>query len=85
MTEYDLPAGVTRADPAAVDKESVIAIGECQNCGPNALTTVKVENAEYIASCSSCDHDMRAPVVINEDGDELVAFNAPVVQEEIDA
>lgn len=63
-----------RADPEEVDREPVIAIDECHECGPRSLATVKVEDAIYIASCASCDHEVRAPVVIGDDGAPMVSF-----------
>lgn len=71
-----------RADPTDVDKEPVMALGECPNCGPRSLTTVKVEDAEYIASCGSCDHELRAPVIETEDGEHKVAFDREEQSEE---
>jgi len=55
-----------------------MAIDECPNCGPNSLATVKVEDAVYIASCSLCDHDVRAPVIVGDDGNHKVAFDHDV-------
>jgi len=65
-----------RADPEEVDRERVLAFGDCPDCGDNSLATARVEDAVYIASCgkSSCDHEIRAPVVV-EDGDKVVKFD----------
>lgn len=60
------------ANPDDVDKGPVMAIGDCPNCGENTLATVRVEDAEYISSCSMCDYEIRAPVKINEDGKPIV-------------
>lgn len=78
---YDLPDGFELADPEDVDKEAVMALGDCPNCGENSLATARVENAEYVVECSSCDHDKRGPVVINEEGDEIVKFDAELSEE----
>lgn len=69
--------GTDRADPEEVDKDPVMAIDECPDCGPNSLATVKVENAVYIASCASCDHEVTAPVIEDGDGGHVVAFDRP--------
>ncbi|MCL9818350.1 hypothetical protein [Natronocalculus amylovorans] len=68
------------ADANEVDRDPVLSLSECPECGPNTLATVRVEDAIYIASCSSCDHEVRAPVVI-KDGTEVVAFQEPVPEE----
>lgn len=63
---------VQRANPDDVDRESVLALGECPNCGPKTLATVKVEDAEYVTSCSQCEYEQRAPVVVGDDGEPKV-------------
>lgn len=65
-----------RANPEEVDREGVIALGDCPEHGKNTLATARVDKAIYIAECgrTDCDHKVKAPVVI-EDGKEKVAFN----------
>lgn len=70
-----------RADPEEVDREAVLGLGDCPNCGDNSVSTVRVEDAEYIAECLSCNHELRAPVVVDEDGNPKIAFNEEVVDE----
>lgn len=60
------------ADPEEVDREPVLAIGDCPNCGPKTLATVKVEDSMYISSCSMCDFKVTAPVVEGDDGEHYV-------------
>lgn len=60
------------ADPDEVDRKAVMAIGDCPNCGDHKLATVKVEDATYISSCSMCEYEQRAPVMVNEDGKTVV-------------
>lgn len=49
-----------------------MAIGECPNCGPHTLATVKIEDATYISSCAQCDYEQRAPVVVDGEGGPFV-------------
>lgn len=60
------------ADPDEVDREGTMAIGDCPNCGPHTLATVKVEDATYITSCAQCDYEQRAPVLVDGDGETKV-------------
>jgi len=82
MTDSDAsPSGeVELAEADEVDRDPVLSLSECPECGPNTLATVRVEDAIYIAACSSCDHEIHAPVVI-KDGKEAVAFDEPVPEE----
>lgn len=64
---------LARADPEDVDKVPVIVMGDCPNCGPHSLATVKVSDAEYITSCSLCDYEQRCPVIIGDDGKPKVS------------
>lgn len=69
-----------RADPEEVDREEVLGLGDCPNCGPSSLVVVRVEDAEYIAECAkdSCDHEVRAPVVVDDDGEHKVRLEDDV-------
>lgn len=77
MTDAISSNEIELADADKVDREPVLSLNECPRCGPNTLATVQVEDAIYIVSCSSCDHKIRAPVVIR-DGKEVVAFDKPI-------
>lgn len=72
----DATDDLVRADPEEVDREAVLAVGDCPNCGENSLATARVEDAVYVAECGydPCDHEIRAPVVI-EDGETVVKFD----------
>ncbi|MEE6210884.1 hypothetical protein U3A55_12065 [Salarchaeum sp. III] len=63
--------GLERADPSEVDRDSVLALADCPNCGENSLGTARVENAVYIAACSGCDHEVRHPVIATDDGHKV--------------
>jgi len=63
------------AEPADVDRDAVMAMGDCRNCGPHSLATFKVEDATIIVQCASCDYERREPVMENEDGEHIVDFD----------